>query len=334
MSLPVSKAQGAVIVKANEIAFKEIDLPKKLDDGQVLIKVNCAPINPSDEYTVAGTYPSGKVFPAMGGLEGAGEVIAAADIATEAKLKGKRVAFFSAGGTSGTWGNYCVANAATCVPLPDDISYEQGACGLVNPLTVEAMMIECEAMKHTCVVHGAASSQLGRMFISAAKQHNVKVVNLCRREENVKMLKGLGAEIVVDIAADKWEETLAATIAEHKPTGFFDPICGEIGSKIITLMPPNSITYCYGGLGGGKYTMNIGDVLFQQKVLRGFWLNPELAKPGVMMKAVTGAIKNMSAGAFKTVVQKRFQYSEIAEALKLSASNATAGKVLLINKDF
>ena len=51
---------------------KSIPEPRK---GQVLIKVECAPLNPSDTYFLAGKYAGTYAYPLVPGGEGSGTVI-------------------------------------------------------------------------------------------------------------------------------------------------------------------------------------------------------------------------------------------------------------------
>jgi len=54
-------------------------------------------------------------------------------------VNGKRVAVATTRG-DGTYAEYCIADANSCVPIPDDISFDHAACTFVNPLTVIAML--------------------------------------------------------------------------------------------------------------------------------------------------------------------------------------------------
>ena len=329
--MSIKESTGIVIKAPRDFAVGTVPIGTLAGD-QVIVKVHSAPINPSDQMSLVGTYPAGKSFPSIAGLEGSGVVVEAG--ADAQGLIGKRVAFFAISPTHGSWSDYCLTSAKTCFPLLDAIDFEQGACALVNPLTVEAMMLECTDRGYKCIVHAGASSQLGRMMIKIAPRHGVKVINLCRREENVQMLKDAGAEIVIDTTVDKWEATMAAVFAEHKPQAFFDPVCGEVGSKVIAALPPKSQIYTYGALGGFSYNVGVGDLIFQGKQIRGFWLNVEIAEPTRAIAVATAMMTNLAAGVYKTEVAKRFKTSEYAEALDFYKKNMTAGKVLFQNPNF
>jgi NADPH:quinone reductase-like Zn-dependent oxidoreductase len=52
-------------------------------------------------------------------------------------VSNKRVAFST---SLGVWAEYVVVNAARCVPIPDDITFEQACSCFVNPLTAVAFI--------------------------------------------------------------------------------------------------------------------------------------------------------------------------------------------------
>ncbi len=104
------------------------------ESGQVLVKIECAPINPSDTYFMAGMYglmDDGKIkFPLAPGWEGAGTVVYNGGGFMGWRLVGKRVAVtkcqepnkeFKIGGC---YQQYMVTTAMQCITLPDEVSFE------------------------------------------------------------------------------------------------------------------------------------------------------------------------------------------------------------------
>lgn len=329
--MPSKQSTGVVVRALGDVATGTIPImPLGADD--VVVKVHSAPVNPSDQMVLSGTYPESKGYPFIGGLEGSGVVVEAG--ADAQGLVGKRVAFFAFSPAHGSWSDYCVTSSKTCFPLTDAIDFEQGACALVNPLTAEAMILTCTDRGHTCIVHSGASSQLGRIMVKIASKHGVKVINLCRRAENVKVLKALGAEIVIDTTADNWEATMASVFAEHKPQAFFDALCGEVGSKVVAALPPKAHIYTYGALGGVSYNIGVGNLIFLGKQIHGFSLFDEISAPARAVEVATNALSNLAAGVYKTDVSRRFRTADFAEALDFYGKNMSAGKVLLQNPNF
>ena len=119
-------------------AVKNVEIPKPAD-GEVLIKVMAAPINPSDVvFLNVGTYDQKKA-PCIPGFEGSGTVVQSGGGIVGWGLVNKRVAF-SPTMNSGTYCEYAIAKAGECLPLEETISFENGCMSFVNPLTAIALL--------------------------------------------------------------------------------------------------------------------------------------------------------------------------------------------------
>ena len=145
-------------VSYNQEAMKEIPLASSLKSGQVLIKVECAVINPSDIYMMQGNYNGTYEYPVTPGGEGSGTVIAYGGGVGAWTLMGKRVGFtrmvekggkFSVGGS---YAEYVVTNDYQCISLNNSASWEQGACSFVNPLTAIGLLSRCRKNKARAVI--------------------------------------------------------------------------------------------------------------------------------------------------------------------------------------
>src|SRR5512140_2529687 len=129
--------------------------------GQVLIRMAAAQINPSDLGALSGMSYSGKrQFPFTPGLEGSGTVIDAGAGFMPRLLNGRRVACSAMLAGDGTWAEYMVTSAQSCVPLNRNVSLEQGAMLLVNPLSAFAILEIAQLGKHRAMVSTAAASAL------------------------------------------------------------------------------------------------------------------------------------------------------------------------------
>lgn len=101
------------------------------------------------------------------------------------RVLGKRVACVG----KGLWAQYAVMDAKHCLPLDDDLSFEDAASAFVNPLTVLAMLDVAKSGGHHAIVHTAAASALGRMLVRASVRARVPLVCLVRREEQEALLR-------------------------------------------------------------------------------------------------------------------------------------------------
>ncbi|MEL7718647.1 zinc-binding dehydrogenase [Citromicrobium bathyomarinum] len=225
-----------------EVATSEFPEPK---GNQVLVKMEAAPINPSDLALLFGQadlenadYSEGKIVAKMPepfnsgskgrhgqrmpvGNEGAGEVIATGDSDAAKALMGKRVSCVP--GTA--YAEYAIADANMCLPL-GDISSKDGASAFVNPMTALGFVETAKMEGFKAIVHTAAASNLGQMLVRICQEDDMELVNIVRRQEQVDVLKGLGAKHIVNSSDDDFMKQLRTAIDETDAFIGFDPIGG------------------------------------------------------------------------------------------------------------
>jgi NADPH:quinone reductase-like Zn-dependent oxidoreductase len=225
-------------------------------DDEIVVRVEAAPINPSDLALLIGpadlatlaALPEGGVRAAIParrmaamtarldqpmpvGNEGAGTVVDAGAAARH--LMGRTVAVIS----GGMYTQYRTLRAAEAMPLPEGTTAVQGASAFVNPLTALSMVEVMKREGHAGLVHTAAASNLGQMLVRIAKADGVPLVNVVRSPAQAALLRDLGAEHVVDSSADGFAEALTDAIAATGATLAFDAIGGgELGSRILSAM--------------------------------------------------------------------------------------------------
>lgn len=144
-----------------------------------------------------GNYNGKYEFPLIPGGEGAGTVVANGGGFYGWTLVGKRVAFTrqsESGGKytiGGTYAEYVVTSAYQCITLDNDMSFEQGCNGTVNPLTAIGLRDRVIQYKSPAVVIDAANSQLGKMMIRAFHDKRIPVIAIVRKQEQADELKKL-----------------------------------------------------------------------------------------------------------------------------------------------
>lgn len=219
--------------------------------------------------------------------------------------------------------------------MPQNMGMDEAACCLTNPLTAQAFIVICQEKGYECIVHSAASSALGKMLIQACKKYGITLINIVRRQEQVDLLKELGAEHILDSSPPSYETDRSLKVAQLKPMAFFDPVAGATGSTILAHLPPGSTTYNYGALDKEpNYSVGVSDLIFKQKVLTGFWLAAEMQNPARVGKIVGGTFENLNAGNYKSTIAKAFPFEQFQEAIDYNNKNQTEGKVVLQNPNF
>ncbi|TDG14732.1 NADH oxidase [Seongchinamella unica] len=213
--------------------------------NQVLVKMEAAPINPSDlALLTAGAdlenaeYSPGKFVANMPepfnsaqkgrhglrlpvGNEGAGTVIAAGESESAQALVGQRVACVP--GTA--YAQFCLADAAMCLPL-GDLSPEDGASAFVNPMTALGFVETARMEGQGAIIHTAAASNLGQMLVRICQEDDIPLVNIVRKAEHVELLSDLGATHIVNSSDDDFTRQLRSAIEATGAYLGFDPIGG------------------------------------------------------------------------------------------------------------
>jgi NADPH:quinone reductase-like Zn-dependent oxidoreductase len=242
---------GALTV---EIVDKSWEAPT---GNRILVKVEATPINPSDlgvlfanADTDNAEYSPGKVvammpdataralkarhgIPMPVGNECAGTVVAAGEDPAAQALLGKRVACVP----GAAYATYAIADSKMAFPLADGITAEQGASCFINPMTALGFVETMKLEGFTGLVHAAAASNLGQMLVKICQEDGVPLVNIVRSEAQVKILRDLGAEHVLDMTVPNFQVELVEAIHETKAMLGFDPIGGGmLAGQILAAM--------------------------------------------------------------------------------------------------
>ena len=322
------KSEGPAISDA-ALYLEEAQIPVPTPaKGQVLIKLRVASVNPSDLHFIKGEYGQPRRKGVSAGFEGCGDVVAAGEGAEA--LIGTRVAFAVSLGGSGAWAEYALTDAIACIPLRSDISDVDGSAQIVNPLTAMAM-VDIAAADGDAFAISAATSQLGKLMISLAKDRNLKVIAFVRRAEAVTPLKELGAAVVLVTTNPDFADQFAAASHALKPRVFLDAVSDQISETVFTLMPNNARWVSYGKLGteAPKLTQ-MGQLIFMGKKIEGFWLtNWMRSTPPADQARVVGEVQARFAdGRWHTDVAATLTLAEVIDGLA-SATKKTDGKVVI-----
>lgn len=261
--LPKTALQLRSLVRAGgqlEVALHEVPVPEP-GPGEVLVRIEATPINPSDlgllfgpadlgALQVSGT-PSRPVLrapvperamPAMAGRvdqampvgnEGAGTVVRAGASPEAQVLLGRKVAII--GGAM--YAQYRCVAASQCLPLPADATAADGASCFVNPLTALGMVQTMKREGHGALVHTAAASNLGQMLNRICLQDGIGLVNIVRKPEQAALLRAQGAKWVCDSSSPGFAAELTDALAETGATLAFDAIGGgRLATQILSCM--------------------------------------------------------------------------------------------------
>jgi NADPH:quinone reductase-like Zn-dependent oxidoreductase len=240
---------------ALELRIEEADTPRP-GPGELLVKLEAAPVNPSDLALLVGpalpeegerqgdtlrmpvpeqakAFLGARLGQKLGaGNEGAGTVVAAGEGAPQ-EMIGKRVA--AAGGDM--YAEYRCVPMQLVMPLPEGASAREGASSFVNPMTALSMTEVMKRDGSPALVHTAAASNLGQMLQRIAKKDGFPLVNIVRSPEQQAILKDLGADHALNLKEEGFMKELVAACDATGATVGFDAVGGgDLAGKIITAM--------------------------------------------------------------------------------------------------
>jgi NADPH:quinone reductase-like Zn-dependent oxidoreductase len=301
--------------------------------GQVLVRIEATPCNPSDLLLLQGKYGALKKLPTVPGWEGAGAVVASGGGLYARWLVGKRVACALRHDRDGTWAEYFVADASDCIPLKSELPIEQAASFIVNPLTALGLLETARRDGQAAAVHTASASQVGRMMLVIAADMNYPLIHVVRRDEQAELLRSRGAQHVLNSSLGSFAHELKALCAKLRATAVFEAIAGDMTGIILNALPPKSTVYLYGALSeepcGGIDPI---EIVFHQKSLSGFYLGNWLRSRGLVgvLRAAAKVQRMLIDRRIETTIQRRLGLDEVVEGLQQYVANMTDGKVLIM----
>jgi NADPH:quinone reductase len=186
--------------------------------------------------------------------------------------------------------------AKDVVVLPDGATAANGASMFVNPLTALGFVETMKRDGHHAIVHTAAASNLGQMLLKVCLKDGIPLVNIVRSQEQVDLLRGLGATHVLNSKAEGFLDELAQALRETGATIAFDAIGGgDLGDEVLQAMERVAVEsmteynrygsetfkqlYIYGALDLAATTLNRPALGFLWSV-SGWLLFPFLRKAG------------------------------------------------------
>ena len=369
--IPAEALQLRSLVRADQTLELFLDMVPVSEPGpdEVVIRVEAAPLNPSDMGLLFGgadmaaavasgaaerpvvTAPipdaampglAGRVGTALAvGNEGAGTVVAAGESAAAQALLGKVVA--AAGG--GMYSQYRPVNVALCLELPAGATAIEGAASFVNPMTVLGMVETMRMENHSALVHTAAASNLGQMLNRLCIEQQIPLVNIVRKPDQEAVLRAAGAVHVCNSTPVGFMAELTGALKATGATLAFDAIGGgRLASQILTGMEAAAAggysmygsavhkqVYIYGSLDRGptELTRNYG----MAWGIGGWLLTPFLQKAG--LARVAQLRDQVAAGLTTTFASSYTAQVSLPGALSLDAiadygRQATGSKYVII----
>jgi NADPH:quinone reductase-like Zn-dependent oxidoreductase len=308
-----------------------------LGTGQVRVRVAAAGINFADLMARQGLYPDAPKPPCVVGYEVAGKVAEVADDVTGVAV-GDRV---MAGTRFGGYAEEVCVTASDVVPLPERLSYDQGAAIPVNYSTAWAGLIRYGALEagERVLLHAAAGG-VGIAATQIAKRHGAEVWGTASPAKH-EAIRGFGVDHPVDYRAAGWEKGLPK----------FDLIMDAVGGRSFGtsygLLAPGGRLVAFGASsvvsGERRNVLKAGPQAL--RMLRGFNLIDQMSASkaviGLNMLTLWDDRKTLEPwitplrallddGTIEPVVSDAVPFDRAPEAHRILTERRNVGKVVLV----
>jgi NADPH2:quinone reductase len=249
-------------------------------EDQLVVEVHAAALNVSDLHARAGT-GAGPTPPFWAGVEGAG-------LAPD----GRRIAFLAERGAHAT---RAAIDAAACVELPEDLSFEEGAGFLTSYLTAFHALATAARVQHgdVVLVHAAAGG-LGTALVQIARELGARVIGTASTDEKRRRIAALGAE------PRGYDE-----LGGLAPDVIVDPVGGRVTIASLAILPPFGRLVLAGAAAGERVQLDVAPLIDRSQCVHGVHLDAVLADPGLVRRALAVLLPWLERGKIALVPDVR-----------------------------
>ncbi len=289
------------------ISLREVPKPE-IAPGTILVRNHVIAVNFGDLFFIRGLYLVKPAFPDTPGMEGAG-VIEAVAPDVKGLEPGMRVGYIG----MGAFAEYARIRASRAIPLPDDMSFEQGASFPIAALTAWHLLHTCHRTRagETVIIHSAAGG-VGIAAVQIAKAAGARVIGTAS-PNNHEFLKSIGADEVIDYRAQKFEDVVKNA---DLVLNTVDSATGERsirvlrqGGVLVSIVGPPNLAACASGK------------------IRCARPNRDTGAPSADLLERIAELAD--AGKFKVYVEAAYPMTETKKAWMKSREGHTRGKLVI-----
>lgn len=298
-----------------------------LQPGEVLIRVVAAGVNRPDLMQRSGSAIPPGVTDVLG-LEAAGIVVAVGSRVDECAVGDRVMALLNGGG----YAEYCVAQAAHCLPVPAGLSLHAATAVPEAAFTVWHTLFELGRLRSgdSVLIHGAASG-VGSFAVQCAQAAGARVIATAGGPQKVAMLQALG----VWRAIDRHLEDFVAVVHDCTQGRGVDVVLDNVGGPYVAR---NLAAMAMGGrhvslsfLQGANIELDLQVLMRKNLSLTSSTLRPKSHAEKARLAACirSRVLPWLAAGVVRPQIHAQLPLSQATDAHRLLEANANVGKVVL-----
>ncbi len=307
-----------------QLKLEEVPDPQP-GPGQVVVRVHAAGVNPVEGYIRTGTYAFKPSLPYTPGQDGAGVILKIAPDVNRFKA-GDRV-FFTATRT-GSYAEQALCDEAKVHPLPDAVSFEQGAAmGVPYGTAYRGLFIRAEAKPaETVLVHGA-SGGVGTAAVQLAHAAGMIVIGTAGSEDGMKLVRQQGAQHALNHSKDGYLNELKKLTDDRGVDVIIELLANKNLANDLTVLAKKGRVAVIGNR--GTIEINPRDAMAREADIRGVTLmNTSEPEYREMYAALSAGLEN---GTLRPVIGHKIPLAEAKRAHEeVMDSSGAHGKMVLV----
>jgi NADPH:quinone reductase-like Zn-dependent oxidoreductase len=308
------------------LALREIDRPVVTDDG-VLVRVHAAAVNPVDWHTLTGTPYLVRL---QAGLVKPKSKLLGVDFAGTVEAVGRNVKQFQPGdevfgARNGAFAEYvCVREERVVALKPANLTFEQAAAvGVAALSALQGLRDKGQVQPGQKVLINGASGGVGTFAVQIAKSFGAEVTGVCSTR-NIEIVRSIGADHVIDYTQEDFTLSgrrydLMLDIAGNRSWSDCRRVLDEKATLVVVGGPK---TNRWIGPLSTVVRLRLASLAGSRKVAA-----PFLAKMNKQDLVVLQEL--LEAGTVTPVIDRRYELSEVPEALTYLGDGHAQGKVVI-----
>jgi NADPH2:quinone reductase len=301
----------------------------KAGEGEVVLDVHYAALNPADRYLSENQYPARPPMPHVLGRDGVGSVVSVGPDVKGIRT-GDRFAVLRGEVGVSRWGTFA---GRVAVPVQNLVEVPQGwteqqasAATLVYLTAYQALTQWPDLPKPATVLVTGASGGVGVASVQLAAAMGHRVVGLSRDPRKAQKVKELGAEAVFDPQDKAWRKSVKDLLAGKGVDLAIDNIGGTLLPEVIETLGYGGRVSLVGRLAGPVPQFNTASMFFRRLKLGGVAVG---AYQNAEARAAWGEVLElMNKTGARPLVDHVFPFDQLPAAFERLAQGPM-GKVLL-----
>jgi NADPH2:quinone reductase len=297
--------------------------------NEVLVKVAAAGVNRPDVFQRKGNYPPPPGAPQdIPGMDIAGVIAETGTNVTRWKIGDKVCALVSGGG----YAEYCTAPEGQCLPIPNNLTFNEAAALPETFFTVWSNVIDRGALKkgESLLVHGG-SSGIGVAAIQMAGALGSTVYVTAGSDEKCRFCEELGAAKAINYNTEDFKKVIGQITNNRGVDVILDMIAGDYAPANIQSLTEDGRLVMINTMKGKDVQIDLSLVMHKRLVITGSTLR---SRDTAFKSAIARSLENciwplLASGEIKPVVHSIFSAEEAAKAHQLMESNTHMGKIIL-----